>query len=117
MARKDRLGRWGEEYAARHVARHLGPVLARNWRSAAGEVDLVFADGEVAVVCEVKTRRSARRGHPAEVIDRNRLERLARAAELWLALHPEHPAARLDAIAILCEGGAVELRHLRGVVP
>ena len=33
-------------------------LLDRNWRCEAGEIDLVLRDGDVLVVCEVKTRSS-----------------------------------------------------------
>ena len=44
-------------------------VLDRNWRCDLGEIDLVLRDGDVLVVCEVKTRSSAAYGHPLEAVD------------------------------------------------
>jgi putative endonuclease len=58
---KDALGRHGEEVAARHLAAAGLVILDRNWRCAAGEIDIVAADGDALVICEVKTRR----GHSA----------------------------------------------------
>ena len=51
------LGRYGEELAAQHLIAAGMAVLARNWRCAQGELDLVArdVDGTIAFV-EVKTR-------------------------------------------------------------
>jgi len=108
-------GTWGEEYAARYVTLHFDGVLARNWRSPAGEVDLVFRDGPSVVVCEVKTRRDVRKGHPSEAIDATRIERLKAAAELWLAADVRDTTARIDAICVTCAVGGVVLQHFQDV--
>jgi len=116
MAKKDLLGSWGEEYAARYLCRKYGSVLARNWRSGVGEVDIVFRDAQTVVMCEVKTRRSLRSGHPSEAVDHVRLGRLRDAAEVWLQEFPgETSCARVDAISIVCNGGGIELQHFQSV--
>jgi len=58
MADKDIRGRAGEERAARHLQAQGYTVLDRNWRTAAGELDIVAARGPHLVVVEVKTRRT-----------------------------------------------------------
>ncbi len=75
MAAKDELGRAGEERAAQHLRGNGYTVLARNWRCAQGEIDIVAArDGHLAVV-EVKTRRTTAYGHPFEAIDARKRRR------------------------------------------
>ncbi len=54
------LGRLGERLAAEHLERLGYRVVARNYRTRFGELDLVVTDEEVLVFCEVKTRRAAR---------------------------------------------------------
>lgn len=117
MQRTDRhldLGRFGEEYAARHLIAQGFALLRRNWRSAAGEVDIVAAQAGITVLCEVKTRRGERFGHPIEAIDSERLQRLAGAADCWLKDHPDD-VLRIDAIAIQVLPEAIELQHVAGV--
>ena len=58
MRAKDALGRYGEDAAVRHLVAAGYDVLARNWRCAAGEIDIVARDGRSLVICEVKTRSS-----------------------------------------------------------
>ena len=42
--------------AERHLVAAGFVILDRNWRCRAGEIDIVALDGDVLVVCEVKTR-------------------------------------------------------------
>ena len=58
-----RSGAYGERVAARHLVEQGMVVLDRNWRCDEGEIDLVLRDGDVLVVCEVKTRTSLRVRH------------------------------------------------------
>ena len=52
------LGRRGEQLAAEHLERLGYRVVARNYRTRFGELDLVATDEYVLVFCEVKTRRA-----------------------------------------------------------
>lgn len=104
-----RLGRDGEDRAARWYAERGYEVLARNWRCAEGELDLVVERGGVVVVCEVKTRSTERFGSPLEAVDRRRQVRLRRAAARWLATSHDGWAAqvRFDVAAVV--GGRVSV--------
>ena len=51
------LGRWGEWLALIHLRRLGWDIVARNWQTRQGEVDLIAYDGPYLVFTEVKTRR------------------------------------------------------------
>ncbi|MDQ1487188.1 MAG: putative endonuclease, partial [Actinomycetota bacterium] len=70
------LGRYGEGVAANHLAAGGLTVLARNWRCNEGEVDILARDGDVLVVCEVKTRRDAEFGTPFDAVTPRKAARL-----------------------------------------
>ncbi len=112
-----RLGRRGEELAARHLAALGMVVLDRNWRCDAGEIDLVLRDGRVLVICEVKTRTSIAFGAPLESVDRRKADRLRRLGARWLRVHDCHPDdVRVDLVGVLApRGGPVEVEHVRAV--
>lgn len=117
MRATSELGRYGEDVAARFLADAGYRVLARNWRCELGEVDIVAADGDTLVICEVKTRRNARFGPPSEAVTRSKLARLRRLAGRWLADSGAHPrAVRIDVVAVT-RGlrGAAQVEHLCGV--
>ena len=77
-------------------------VVARNWRCAEGELDLVVGRPGELVFCEVKTRTSDRFGVPAEAVTIAKQRRLRTLAASFLAEHPldvgaagrEHPLRR-----------------------
>ena len=116
--RNDAMGRYGEELAARHLTGAGMALLDRNWRCREGEIDLVLRDGDALVVCEVKTRTSARFGTPLEAVTREKGARLRRLAACWLAetgMHP--PEVRFDVVGVTRRPrGAAEVVHVRGVL-
>ena len=69
-------------------------VLARNWRCAFGELDLVLAGDGCIVFCEVKARASAQFGGPEGAVHWAKQRRLRRLAAAWLA--SERPEGLLD---------------------
>lgn len=111
------LGRYGESLAARYLVGQGMVVLDRNWRCPAGEVDLVLREGDVLVLCEVKTRSSTGCGTPHEAVTPQKLARLRRLAARWLTEHDVHPAeVRIDLVAILRPPrGPVSVDHVRGI--
>jgi putative endonuclease len=119
MRVKDAVGRFGEQLAAETLQGQGFHVLARNWRCADGELDLVAADGEVLVFVEVKTRSTVAFGDPAEAINPAKAARLRRLALRWLAEHQDRywPELRFDVVAVVrCGADGPQVRHLRGVL-
>ncbi|WP_105567457.1 YraN family protein [Microbacterium halophytorum] len=116
MARKDELGRAGEDRAAEELTRIGFRIVERNWRCRAGEIDIVAARGSVIAAVEVKTRSSTAYGHPFEAIDRDKLRRMWRLARLWAIAHPEIARGRrvrVDAVALIgSDPRSASLEHI-----
>jgi putative endonuclease len=110
------VGAYGERVAEQHLVTNGLVVLARNWRCAEGEVDLILRDGDDVVFCEVKTRRGTLYGTPAEAVVGAKARRLRRLAGRWLAETREHPrAVRFDVVSVLPQPrGAAHVDHVRG---
>lgn len=124
MRAKDVTGRRGEELAARYLTGQGMVVLDRNWRCDVGEVDIVARDGDVLVICEVKTRSTRRFGSPLEAITPDKVARLRRLAACWVRAHDVRPGQiRIDLVGIVL-GGAQQVgrslepdvEHVRGAV-
>jgi putative endonuclease len=64
-------------------------VLATNVWAGGYELDLVLRRGRRVIFCEVKAKGGDRYGDPLEMIGREKLRRLVRAAQTWLAGQPE----------------------------
>jgi len=114
---KDELGREGEQVAAEYLERAGLRVLDRNWRCADGEIDIVAAERQVMVVCEVKTRSGTRFGTPLEAVTRAKQARLRRLAARWLVAHGVlFDEIRIDVIGLTRNrAGDYEIEHVRGV--
>ncbi|MEU0967900.1 YraN family protein [Streptomyces sp. NPDC005917] len=113
------LGKYGETLAARRLAEAGLTVLERNWRCGrSGEIDIVARDGDVLVVCEVKTRRASPFEHPMAGVTPEKAERLRGLAEHWIHAHGGAPpgGVRIDVIGVLLpQRGAPVVEHARGV--
>lgn len=113
------LGRYGEELAARRLAEAGMTVLERNWRCGrTGEIDIVARDGDVLVVCEVKTRSGGGFQHPMAAVTPEKAERLRGLAERWIQTHGGAPpgGVRIDLVGVvLPRRGAAVVEHARGV--
>jgi putative endonuclease len=70
-------------------------VLDRNVWVGGNELDLVVRRGRKLAFVEVKAKGGGRYGDPFEMVTEEKQRRLRRAAEAWLASHPE--AADLEA--------------------
>ena len=117
MNAKGELGREGEQVAAEYLERAGLRVLDRNWRCADGEIDIVAAERQVMVVCEVKTRSGTQFGTPLEAITRHKRARLRRLASRWLVAHGVlFDEVRIDVIGLIRNrAGDYEIEHVRGV--
>ena len=118
VPRSKALGNYGERLAAARLTAQGMVVLDRNWRTRTGEVDLVQRDGDVLVVCEVKTRSSFVAGSPHEAVGAAKLERLLRLGQEWLAEHPgvQPSGVRVDLVAVLRpRRGPSVVEHVRGL--
>jgi putative endonuclease len=114
---KDALGRYGEEVAAQHLVNAGMSILERNYRCDAGEIDIVAMDGDVVVVCEVKTRAGLGFGRPVEAVTESKARRLRRLAVRWLDERNWHAdEVRIDVIGVLPAHGGFSIEHLRGVI-
>lgn len=110
------LGDYGERLAERHLRRLGYEVLARNWRCAHGEIDIVARDHDCLVVCEVKTRSGLGYGEPVEGVSRAKAARLRRLTGAYLAEHPHRGPIRIDVVGVLYTGQPPALlRHVTGV--
>jgi putative endonuclease len=101
-------GAFGEDQVARWYEARGYEVVARNWRSRSGELDLVVAKGDLLVFCEVKARTSSTFGSPFEAVTPAKQARLRRLASEWLAATgARRNDVRFDVAAVL--SGKVEV--------
>jgi putative endonuclease len=102
-------GEHGERVAERFLEQRGLEVVARNYRTRLGEIDLVARDGDVLVFVEVRWRADARFGGAAASIGPAKQRRIAAAAQSYLARLGRAPRCRFDVVT-LEDGEPVWLR-------
>jgi len=85
----------GERRAARWYRLRGWRLLGANVWAGGNELDLVVRRGRQLRFVEVKEERGPRYGEPLEAVTPQKQRRVKRAAETWLAAHPE-----LDGLAV-----------------
>jgi putative endonuclease len=100
-----RLGLSAESRAAMVLIAKGYRILARRFKTPAGEIDIVARRRRVLVFVEVKARERADDAAEA-VTDRNR-QRIVAAAELWLARNPAGPQCDIHFDVILVTPGKI----------
>jgi putative endonuclease len=76
-------------------------LLALNYTTRYGELDLVMRHGDTIVFVEVRHRLRAGHGDALASITATKQARLIKTAQLWLAAHPKHAhrACRFDVVS------------------
>ena len=114
-----RLGNWGEHVAAIQLEAKGYAIVARNWRCAAGEIDLVVRDGETLVFVEVKTRRGRTYGAPEEALTPRKTQKLLQLGAQYVYEQALGDVNwRIDLVAVELDARGLLLRcdHIRNAV-
>jgi putative endonuclease len=97
------LGRVGERLAREHLERLGYRVVASNYRTRFGELDLIVCDDTRLVFVEVKTRRSGALESSVEAVSADKQRRVRRMAAAWLVDATDRPRSRelrFDVVAV-----------------
>ena len=105
MDRRNGIGAWGENLAAKYLKKQGYRILERNYSCRFGEIDLIVADRTYLVFVEVKLRKSDAVARAAEFVDLRKQNRLRTTAELWLSQHETERQPRFDVIEIYAPAG------------
>jgi len=101
---KDRVGHAGEAAALAFLRDQGMEILARDWRTTVGQIDVVAQDGETLVLVEVKARRGAGFGLPEEAVDARKRQKLRTLLEMYRAQtkRREQPC-RIDVLGLILD--------------
>ena len=99
------IGTAYEEAAAVFLEGKGVRILEKNFRCREGEIDLIGRDGEYLVFFEVKYRKNADAGFPAEAVGIAKQKKICRAAKYYLYRKHwgESVPVRFDVIALCAE--------------
>ena len=96
-------GARAEDFAAGVLQKRGSELLARNYYTPYGEVDLIVRDGNCIAFVEVKARRVGSLVRPAQAVDRRKQKKLVMAATAWLSATGSDLQPRFDVAAVTLE--------------
>lgn len=112
MNRRSELGKFGEDRACEYLIKVGYCILARNYRTRLGEIDIIAVKDQVISFVEVKTRQSCVYGRPVEAVTRAKQRKIHLCAEAYLQdchLLESMPRLSFDVIEII--KGARGIQH------
>lgn len=103
--RKQEIGQKGESVAVRYLKKQGYKIIERNYRSKAGEIDIIAREKRTLVFVEVKTRRSRSFGSPKWAVTPKKQKAISMAALYYLKMTDQtNVDARFDVVSILARG-------------
>ena len=98
-------GHWGEAMAADYLRKKRYEIVACNYHTRFGEIDLIARDRKTVVFVEVKTRRDDRYAQAKEFVTGRKQARIRASAEIWLEQNDTPLQPRFDVIEVYAPEG------------
>ena len=106
-------GKAGENLAKQYLTNLGYAFLDSNYRTAYGEIDLIYMDGPALVFVEVKTRVKDA-GEIEFSIDKRKANRILKSAEIYITNSGlEFKEIRVDALFVVMTDGGPVFKHLK----
>jgi putative endonuclease len=107
------LGKEGERIAELFLRKKGYKLVERNYRCAAGELDLVMLDHRVIVFVEVKTRTGIGYGTPLEAVESRKQQKMIYAAQFFISAKKlGQREGRFDVVGISWAGAQPLVEHI-----
>ena len=110
MGKNNITGSWGEALAANYLQQKHYNIIAMNYRSRFGEIDLIVSNQRFLVFVEVKLRKTDKFASAYEHVDYYKQQKIRITAELFLSEYCTDLQPRFDVIEIYAPNG-VETKH------
>jgi putative endonuclease len=110
-------GQLAENLALHHLQAQNYQLLAQNYSTKFGEIDLIMTDGHILVFVEVKAKKGFLLGTPEEMFTKSKYEKVKRMATIYL--NGRDVPCRIDMIAVVLDQNnhPLSLRHYPNVYP
>ena len=105
MARTKLNGAWGEALAAEYLRSKGYSIVAANYHSRFGEIDLIAQNKHYLVFVEVKLRKSDSFAAASDYVDRRKQDKIRVTASIYLSQNPTKLQPRFDVIEVYAPCG------------
>lgn len=107
------LGIKGENLAVTFLKEKGYRIIARNYRTSLGEIDVIAQDGNTLVFIEVKTRTDELFGRPFEAVNKKKRHKMKNVALLYMKRYERNFPVRFDVVSIFYKAnGKKEIEHI-----
>ena len=114
------IGKQGETKAKNYLKRRGYQILESNYRTKAGEIDLIAKEKDCLVFVEVKTRTTEEYGTPAEAVSFYKQQHMINSAKYYLTRHGGECECRFDVIEVRLSSRGwlkiAKINHLKNVL-
>lgn len=110
------IGSKGEKLAASYLKKHGYKIVAKNFSSAHGEIDIIVQNKDFLVFVEVKSRKDSEEnfknyGLPCEAVTKAKQKHIIFTARCFLQRYPTEKAMRFDIIEVFL-GDKTIINHI-----
>ena len=110
------IGAKGEKIAADYLKKQGYKIVAKNFHSAHGEIDIIAENKEFIIFIEVKARKDSEYnfknyGLPCEAVNKQKQQHIIYTAKIYLNDHPNDKAMRFDVIEVFL-GDEIRTNHI-----
>ncbi len=115
MDERREFGNSAEAFVEEELKKKGYRILARQFRTKLGEIDLIAQDGDEIVFVEVKARRTTEFGYPEEAVTKKKIQKIYRTAMIYLSQFHVQPSFRIDVASVLHTNKGFEVMFFEAI--
>jgi putative endonuclease len=108
-------GEVGEKLAADYLKKHGFKIIAQNYKTKIGEIDILAQQKNDIVVIEVKTKSTNQFGEGFEMVNFFKRQKLLQLAKLIQIKYPDK-TIRIDVVSVNTSQNPPEIKHFENAV-
>ena len=108
------IGKRAENMALSYLEKHGLTMVASNYRSRRGEIDLIMEDDTLLVFVEIRYRQSAKYGSALESVNAQKQSHIIYTAQSYIQKNPSHHSSyRFDVVAIEPNNDTISINWIK----
>ena len=110
----NKLGEYGEKKAKFYLMRRFYRIVAKNYQTKFGEIDIIAETMKYLIFVEVKQRSSNSIAKPSEAVDFRKQQKIIKTAKSYLMKHPTDKKLRFDIIEVVSDNNKLKsINHIK----
>ena len=109
ITEKRQIGDIGEKVSRKYLKKNKYKIVAKNYNTKYGEIDIVAEDKNYIVFVEVKTRHKDSMTSAADAVNRQKQIRIIKTASLYLAENETEKFCRFDVCEVYVNSDNLKL--------